>query len=72
MTDRTLIVAINQIGKVMNIETIAKHVENVFTLNQLVEIGINFAQGIYLHEPRKFSGQVESIQRLKKQQTRLH
>jgi len=63
-----MIAAINQIGKVMNIETIAKHVENVFTLNQLKEIGINYAQGYYLNEPKHINKQVEEI----KKSMRLH
>ncbi|MBE9560506.1 MAG: EAL domain-containing protein, partial [Proteobacteria bacterium] len=68
--DKAMVAAINQIGKVMNIETIAKHVENVFTLNQLKEIGINYAQGFYVSKPvhidegvkeLKMSGQRHSL-----------
>ena len=58
-----MVAAINQIGKVMNIEIIAKHVENVFTLNQLKEIGIDYAQGFYIDEPKLFN---ESIDEIKK------
>ncbi len=65
--DKAMVAAINQIGKVMNIETIAKHVENVFTLNQLKEIGIDYAQGFYLDKPKPVDEQIalikESIQR---------
>ena len=61
--DKAMVAAINQIGKVMNIETIAKHVENVFTLNQLKEIGINYAQGFYLNEPKHINKQVEEIKK---------
>jgi diguanylate cyclase (GGDEF)-like protein len=67
-TDRAMVAAINQIGKVMNIKIIAKHVENIFTLNQLKDIGIDFAQGFYLDEPKQISEHVEIIQNSKKQQ----
>ncbi len=49
--DKAIVAAINQIGKVMNIKTIAEHVEDAFTLNQLEEIGIDYAQGYYLDHP---------------------
>jgi len=65
--DKAMVAAINQIGKVMNIQTIAKHVENVFTLNQLKEIGINYAQGYYLGKPKSIDEQVEEIKESLKQ-----
>ncbi len=61
--DKAMVAAINQMGKVMNIETIAKHVENVFTLNQLKEIGIDYAQGFYLDKPIHINKQVEEIKK---------
>ena len=61
--DKAMVAAINQIGKVMNIQTIAKHVENVFTLNQLKEIGIDYAQGFYLDKPIHINKQVEEIKK---------
>ncbi len=61
--DKAMVAAINQMGKVMNIETIAKHVENVFTLNQLKEIGIDYAQGFYLDKPEHINKQVEEIKK---------
>lgn len=57
-----MITATNQIGKVMNIETIAKHVENVFTLNRLKEIGIDYAQGFYLNRPVHIGEGVKELQ----------
>lgn len=69
-TDRAMVAAINQIGKVMNIQTIAKHVENIFTLNQLKDIGIDFAQGFYLDEPKPISESIEGSHKSRKQQTR--
>jgi len=66
--DKAMVAAINQIGKVMNIQTIAKHVENVFTLNQLKEIGIDYAQGYYLGKPKAVDEQIELI----KESLKLH
>lgn len=63
-----MITAINQIGKVMNIETIAKHVENVFTLNRLKEIGIDYAQRFYLNRPVHIGEGVKELQK----STQLH
>ena len=45
----------------MNIEIIAKHVENVFTLNQLKEIGIDYAQGFYLGKPTNIDERLREI-----------
>ena len=59
--DKAMVAAINQIGKVMNIEIIAKHVENVFTLNQLKDIGIDYAQGFYLSKPKHISEGVNEL-----------
>ncbi len=51
ITDKAMVAAVNQAGKVMSIETIAKHVENTLTLNQLKKIGIDYAQGFHLNKP---------------------
>jgi EAL domain-containing protein (putative c-di-GMP-specific phosphodiesterase class I) len=71
-TDKAMVAAINQIGKVMNIKTIAKHVENVFTLNQLKEIGIDYAQGFFLDKPGKLSERVDEIKRSTTKQSIRH
>jgi diguanylate cyclase (GGDEF)-like protein len=70
--DRAMVAAINQIGKVMNIETIAKHVENIFTLNQLKEIGIDYAQGFYLGKPKPVNEQIEKIKESLQQHSIRH
>jgi len=59
--DKAMVAAISQIGRVMNIATIAQHVENVFTLNQLKEIGIDYAQGFYLDRPVDIHERIEQI-----------
>lgn len=73
ITDKAMVAAIQQIGRVMNIETIAKHVENAFTYNQLKDSGIDFAQGFYLDEPKDITEQIENIEnQQKKPQTKLN
>lgn len=71
-TDRSMVAAINQIGNVMNIETIAKNVEDVFTLNQLKDIGIDYAQGSYLSEAKKFDRYNEEIKQSNTKHSALH
>jgi diguanylate cyclase (GGDEF)-like protein len=70
--DKAMVAAINQIGKVMNIETIAKHVENAFTLNQLKEIGIDYAQGFYLDKPKHINKKIEDLRRSMQQRSAMH
>jgi diguanylate cyclase (GGDEF)-like protein len=66
--DKAMIAAINQIGEVMNINIIAKHVENVFTLNQLKEIGITYAQGFYIDKPTDIDSRLHEIKDLSRKQ----
>ena len=49
--DRAMVESIQQIGKVMNLCTIAEHVEDESTLLVLQEIGVDYAQGYYLGRP---------------------
>lgn len=49
--DRAMVEAINQIGHVMQIQTIAEWVENEETLLLLKQIGVNFAQGYHTGKP---------------------
>jgi Amt family ammonium transporter len=50
--DRAMVEAIQQIGKVMKLDTIAEHVEDEATLQVLKEIGIDFVQGYHLGRPQ--------------------
>lgn len=50
--DRAMVEAINNIGHVMKIETIAEFVENDSTLDALRGIGVDFAQGYGIERPR--------------------
>lgn len=58
--DRSMVVAISQIGKAMGIKTVAERVESVEVLQTLGEIGVEYAQGYYVAEPRS----VESLSRI--------
>ena len=49
--DRAMVEAINHIGHVMQIKTIAECVENGAILEALREIGVNFAQGYGIERP---------------------
>jgi len=49
--DRAMVVAINQIGHVMKIQTIAEWVENEETLLLLRQLGVDFAQGYHTGKP---------------------
>lgn len=50
--DRAMVEAIQQIGKIMQIQTIAEWVENEATLLILREIGVDFVQGSHIGNPR--------------------
>ena len=51
MADQAMVAAINKIGHVMNIETIAEHVENEAIMFELKEMGVTYAQGYYVGRP---------------------
>jgi diguanylate cyclase (GGDEF)-like protein/PAS domain S-box-containing protein len=50
--DRSMVVAISQIGKAMGIKTVAERVESLEVLQTLAEIGVEYAQGYFVAEPR--------------------
>jgi diguanylate cyclase (GGDEF)-like protein/PAS domain S-box-containing protein len=58
--DRSMVEAITQIGHAMGIKTIAERVETAEVLACLAEIGVEYAQGIYLAVPES----VESLSRI--------
>ncbi|MFQ5548364.1 MAG: EAL domain-containing protein [Woeseia sp.] len=49
--DESMVVAINQVGQAMGIETIAERVETKKVLDKLSELGVQFAQGYYIARP---------------------
>jgi diguanylate cyclase (GGDEF)-like protein/PAS domain S-box-containing protein len=48
----TLLKAINEIGQVMGVKTIAEYVENEAILEKVREIGVDYAQGFAIDRPR--------------------
>jgi diguanylate cyclase (GGDEF)-like protein len=49
--DEAFVVAINQLGHVANLKTIAEFVENEQTLEMLTKMGVDYAQGYGIHLP---------------------
>jgi diguanylate cyclase (GGDEF)-like protein/PAS domain S-box-containing protein len=49
--DHAMVEAINRIGQVMKIKTVAEFVEDEATLNELRTMGVNFAQGYVIERP---------------------
>jgi diguanylate cyclase (GGDEF)-like protein/PAS domain S-box-containing protein len=58
--DRAMVEAINQVGHVMNIQTIAEHLESEEILEALREIGIDYGQGFGIGAPRILETMVEA------------
>ena len=54
--DRSMVEAISQVGKAMGIQTIAERVESAEVLAELGRLGIEFAQGFHIAEPRSTAG----------------
>jgi EAL domain-containing protein (putative c-di-GMP-specific phosphodiesterase class I) len=54
LTDRAMVEAINKIGHVMGLTTIAECVENPQTLAILEEIGVDYAQGYAIARPHAY------------------
>jgi EAL domain-containing protein (putative c-di-GMP-specific phosphodiesterase class I) len=52
--DAAMVEAINRIGLVMGIRTIAEAVENDETLERLRDLGVNYAQGTIIARPEPF------------------
>jgi EAL domain-containing protein (putative c-di-GMP-specific phosphodiesterase class I) len=50
--DRSMVEAISQVGRAMQIQTIAERVENAQVLAELGRLGIGFAQGFYIAKPK--------------------
>ncbi len=57
--DKAMVRSIQQVGKAMNLLTIAEWVEDAETLEVLKELGIDYAQGYYLGKPEPFAKKTE-------------
>lgn len=58
--DRSMVEAIAQVGRAMGIKTVAERVESAEVLQCLAEIGVEYAQGLYIAPPES----VESLSRI--------
>lgn len=64
--DCAMVGAINQIGHVMKIQTIAEFVENEAILQKLRDIGVDYAQGYGIEKPKPL--ELANAKRLRRQQ----
>jgi len=60
--DRAMVEAINRVGHVMGIKTVAEFVENGEILEALREIGVDFVQGYHIDKPHSLTGWSDSNQ----------
>ncbi len=58
--DRAMVESINHIGHVMGLKTIAEFVESERLLNQLVAMGVDYAQGYAISRPTSFLADPEN------------
>jgi ammonium transporter, Amt family len=54
-SDRVMVAAINQVGHTLGIQTIAEHVSDVAIVEQLRQLGVDYAQGYGVDMPRPVS-----------------
>jgi EAL domain-containing protein (putative c-di-GMP-specific phosphodiesterase class I) len=63
--DLAMVEAINQIGHVAGMQTIAEYVENAAILERLRRLGVDFAQGYGVARPGPLEQLVECAQALR-------
>jgi EAL domain-containing protein (putative c-di-GMP-specific phosphodiesterase class I) len=59
--DRQMVKAIHQVGQSMNILSVAEFVEDQETIDELLKIGIDYAQGYFIGKPQKAKDAVAQI-----------
>jgi len=52
--DYALVESINQIGHILGMKTVAEYVDSAEKMDQLIKIGVDFAQGYHLGRPQPF------------------
>ncbi|CAG0954922.1 MAG: EAL domain-containing protein [Rhizobiaceae bacterium] len=57
--DREIVGAINGIAKSLGYMVVAEHIENQETLDMLVDMGVEFGQGYFLHRPEPLENIVD-------------
>jgi diguanylate cyclase (GGDEF)-like protein/PAS domain S-box-containing protein len=60
--DRAMVKSINEIGQVMNMQTIAEFVENDHIKDMLKNIGVDYVQGYGIHKPQPFKELLNDFQ----------
>jgi EAL domain-containing protein (putative c-di-GMP-specific phosphodiesterase class I) len=50
--DRAMVAAINEVGQVMGIKTIAEYVENEQIIKKLQDINVDYGQGYGIEQPK--------------------
>jgi len=59
--DRAMVEAINSVGHVMGKQTIAEFVGSAEIMKALREIGVDFAQGYWVHKPAPFEPRLKKV-----------
>lgn len=59
--DREMVRAMHQVGRSMGIETVAEFVENQDILDELANIGIDYAQGYHIGKPLPISEAIDQL-----------
>jgi EAL domain-containing protein (putative c-di-GMP-specific phosphodiesterase class I) len=59
--DRAMVEAINSIGHVMGKQTIAEFVGSAEVMEALREVGVDFAQGYWVHKPELFEPRLKKV-----------
>jgi len=59
--DHAMVEAINRIGHVMGIQTVAEFVENDAILEQLRLLGVDYAQGYGIHKPAPLQSMFDEV-----------
>ncbi|HEX7047412.1 MAG TPA: EAL domain-containing protein [Gammaproteobacteria bacterium] len=60
-TDYSMVEAINRIGKIIGIRTVAEFVEDDSILEALRQIGVDYAQGYALHRPEPWKHEIQPL-----------
>jgi len=59
--DRAMVEAINSVGHVMGKQTIAEFVGSAEVMEALREVGVDFAQGYWVHKPELFEPRLKKV-----------